>query len=146
MNTAVIAVAFVLLGAALLVSDWRTKVVLAVLIPAFGFAIWPLSRPLTGWPTDAAPPKSAQFISGVAREPVEIDIWAVPDGADQPRAYKLPYTKQLHQQLERAMKATKAGQAVGVRQPNGKRHGHGQKSRHVFYKLPPPMPPRKESN
>lgn len=124
------------------------RAVAIYLVPWLAFAIWQAAQPPTGWPTSAKPPKSARFVAGTVREPNEvehdlgeIDLWLVPaDGPGQPRAYRLPYSRQLHEQIVAAMRAAKEGDPVGVRKL-GQRHG--PRVRFVFYRFPPPQSPAK---
>jgi hypothetical protein len=123
------------------------KATAAVVIPVFAFAVWQAARPPTGWPATGTP--SGQLVAGYVQEPDalshtpgEIDVWAVPEGATRPRAFRLPYSRALHEQTLQAMGQVKRGVRVGV----AKRVKSGQSSNRSglrFYKLPPPQAPSK---
>lgn len=129
-------------------SRWWVSAAVIVALPAISFAVWQAARPPKGWPTTTTPPRQAQFQWGVVREPEpdnpgEIDLWLIPPGSEQPRAYRVPYTRQLHKQVQGATQAVKAGVRVGVRKV-AKRGGANSKARFTFYRLPPPAPPSKD--
>jgi hypothetical protein len=122
-----------------------TRVLMIVCLPAVAFAVWRAAQPPTGWPALAQPAKQAQFQWGIVREPDqrshdpgEIDLWLIPPGATQPRAYHLPYTRQLHKQVQAATKAVKAGMRVGIRKVGTRSGRQAARSRFVLYLLPPP--------
>lgn len=113
--------------------------------PIFAFAVWQAAQPPTGWPASASPPRDAAFVWANIREPDqladdrgEIDLWLVPAGAAQPRAYRLPYSRQLHQAAQRAMDATRGGMRLGVRSRRERK-----RIRFVFYQQPPIALPHK---
>lgn len=113
--------------------------------PIFAFAVWRAAQPPTGWPAAAKPPMDSAFVWANIREPDrlakdagEIDLWLIPAGADRPRSYRLPYTRQLHQQAQQAMQLTRAGTRVGVRQRRA-----NLRIRFVFYVQPPAQLPDK---
>lgn len=119
--------------------------VLAVLVlPALAFSIWKASQPTTGWPSSSTP--GGTFVAGYVREPEpgdpgEIDLWLMPPGSTHPRAFQLPYTRQMHKGVDAAQQATKRGQRVGVaRRRDGTVRSRG---RFRFYLEPPPLAPRK---
>lgn len=125
----------------------------AVVIPvslALGFAVWQAAQPPTGWPATATPAKNGQLVGGFVREPDrlshdrgEIDLLAVPPGFDHPRLYRVPYTRQTHEQLQMALAAAKRGVRVGVKMVKRPKGERGPKVRPQFYLLPPPKLPTK---
>jgi hypothetical protein len=88
--------------------------------PPLAFALW-LGKPdPAGWPSAASFPKGAQLVWAQVDEPdpaasdpghvyLRLDV-----GATAPRAYSLPYSRQLHEQVMRALKAVKQGRPMGV--------------------------------
>jgi hypothetical protein len=89
------------------------RLAVAAVTPWLAFAVWQAARPPIGWPDHTQPPEGAAFVSGVARppsaaDPGEIDLWLQPAGADRPRAYRLPYTPELHRKLAQALAAERA--------------------------------------
>jgi hypothetical protein len=133
---------------------WRTKAVYVVCAPAVALALW-LGRPdPTGWPSRAAVPTHAQLVSALVDEPDpttgdpgRIYLW-LDLGAAAPRAFSLPYSRPLHEQVQRALDAVRHGTPVGVAHASaaGARHGRaGQRVRAPlrFYPRPPvQLPPK----
>ncbi len=143
---------------------WAVKAATTVAVLAFSFAVWHAIGTYGGWPTAAAPPKDAVFISAIViepnvsqGEPGAIYLWLVPNiaqssvlgydsRASEPRAYRLPYSEPLNATVQQAKGMQHGGmRAVGLAQ--SKSHGNGAKGsaggRYHPYILPPPTPPRK---
>lgn len=133
--------------------DWRITLTLAVVLPALAFADWKAVQPPLGWPSRQPQPRQAGFLWGVIREPDpqasdrgRIFLW-LDVGTDRPRAYSLPYTRQLHRQVQAAIDATKHGRTITVAHvATGHRPGHQGPAggRLVFYQHPPVVLPAKE--
>jgi len=154
----VVAISFVLLVGLLLWllaavrGRWPLKLALICAVPAFGFAILSTTNSLQGWPTGDSPPKSATFVWGVVDEPDpqtgssgSVYLWLAT--GTKPRAYRLPYSRELHKQIVQATALTKGGQRVAVtRRRSSRRTGHGTAARGAlrFYRLLPPQPPSKQ--
>ncbi len=195
-NALAIPVAFILLSAVLCLlligSKWKwwQKLALIVIVPGFGLVVWSAIESYKGWPTASAPPERS-LISGVLirepdpsrNDPGAIYVWLVPtDGktrpsinpldyaspGGEPRAYKLPYSRPLHQGLERARGMLRAGKPVVLdlsgQGPPGGADGDGDDDQDAdggagpggpglrgdpnrrdfqIYALPPPHPPEK---
>ena len=132
---------------------WKLRIIAIVVAPLLAFALWQAAQPPHGWPTSQPVPKSADFLWGDIREPQAGDpgrifIW-LDVGVAQPRAFSLPYTRRLHQQVQAAMDATKHGHTIAVSRPakNAGRRGHGQRGGSIhFYPHPPIQLPRKEGH
>ncbi len=115
-------------------APFALRLALAAATPWLAFAVWQAARPPAGWPASAQPPQDAAFVSGVARvpsagDPGEIDLWVEPAGATRPRAYRLPYSPALHQQLLAALAAqrrTRGNVRLLVRQPARSGGGRGR--------------------
>lgn len=124
----VLAVAFVLLAALLLWfvigsrGAWWLKLPVIAGTCAFTFAVWDALDSFDGWATGQALPARAVFVSGVVDEPDAIYLWLIaptepgvlgyrPQGAE-PRAYRLPYTRPLHERVDRGNQLTRRGQRV----------------------------------
>jgi hypothetical protein len=82
-------------------------------------AVWNALDSFSGWPTDQRPPARALLVSRTVDEPKAIYVWLVapapsgvfaylPDKA-APRAYRLPYSRELHEQVTRGTALAKAG-------------------------------------
>ena len=131
--------------------DLRIRIVGIVVTPLLAFALWQAAQPPKGWPTSAPVQKSATFLWGVIREPQTDDpgrifVW-LDVGGTQPRAYSLPYTRQLHRRVQAAMNATKHGHSIAVSRPRrgGQGRRDGQHSTVLrFYPHPPIQLPVKE--
>lgn len=141
----VLAVLALVTGVALTGRPWplAARVPLIVAAPWVAFAAWHLAQPSPGWPAPRKPPRDSVFVAGVVREPDpatkdrgEIDLWLTPPGASRPRAYRLPYTRQLHEQVQQARDGAKHGGREGLRRDPAT-------GRYRAYLLPPAQPPRK---
>jgi hypothetical protein len=134
--------------------DWRSRAVYAVCAPLVALGLW-LGRPdPAGWPSRAAMPAHAQLLWAQVKEPDaaladpgRIYLW-VDLGAKAPRAYSIPYTRPLHEQVQRALTALQHGTPVGVaRSAAGPRRSgrHGVKGPHMlrFLRQPPVVLPPK---
>lgn len=162
---------------------WWLKLAFTVLLVGFGLEVSRALDSYAGWPTGEEMPENGQLLGAVIREPSPrvgdkgaIYVWIRPleppvsgllretPSPDEPRAYRLPYSREMHEEMEQAMQALRSGQPVGI--GRGRRGGHhgqpGQGSGsgsgegqgngslrtddddvHV-YALPPPQPPRKD--
>ena len=189
-QTLVIPVAFVVVVALLLWliigarGKWGVKLALIFLVPTLSIIIWRSLDSYMGWPTTEEPPQRSFLIWGIVREPNQkendkgaIFVWLLPvERRDQkkegqtiftyeplerePRAYKLPYGRELHEGLEAAKEMIKEGRTVffgrgeegesGDGDSNGVggdvtngRDGVGGFSHgddeYRFYELPPPV-------
>ena len=149
-----IAVGFFLLAVvllALVVSPrvpWPALLALIVVVPLWAFLVYGALDSFEGYPTEGAPPAKSRLIASEVVEPSPDDpgrifLWTVPPespsvlGKDTdgytPRAYAVPYSRPLHEQLEGAKQAQKAlGQRFGVRE--------GPRGEYRVYRLPPPGP------
>lgn len=135
-------------------SYWRVKAVLIVAAPSLCFALWAYTRPLTGWPTPTNLPPKAAFDWGIIEEPDPqtgnpgaIFLWLTDPGTVTPRAYKLPYSRPLHKQVQAALNMQKKGIPVQGKtiQATGGQRRRQVRSRYVFYPEPPRILPSKQS-
>ena len=134
---------------------WRWRAPFIVLAPAVAVALW-LWRPNTaGWPTTARVPPHAALVWSVVREPDpsasdpgRIYVW-LDVGQASPRAYSIPYSRALHEQVQRAMNSVKRGRPIEVsgtvtaHQRTGRGHAPGVRSRLHFYPQPAVVLPPK---
>jgi hypothetical protein len=141
----VIAIAFALLGGLLLWfvvgsrGPWWLKLGAIVVTMGFTFVVWDALDSFSGWPTDATPPDRALLLSSEVDEPNAIYVWVLGyDGGGalgyrphdvEPRGYRLPYSRALHAELDRATALAKAGRQVELRRQGAVR-GTGS-SRHA---------------
>lgn len=195
-RTLAIPIGFILLAALLCwmligaKGSWWLKLATILIVPAFGLAVWAAISSYKGWPTADEPPEKAVLIWGVVREPDPrhddpgaIYLWLMPvreegeldlnpfdytAGGGEPRSYKMPYTRQLHDALTAAQAAAKEGRPMmfgkgkrrggrghGVPGREGDSDGEGEgrgnggqegeeEEQFQFYDLPPATPTRKQ--
>lgn len=127
----VIAIGFTLLGGLLLWfvvgsrGPWWLKLGAIVVTTGFTFVVWDALDSFSGWPTDATPPDRALLLSSEIDEPNAIYVWVLGyDGAGafgyrpddvEPRGYRLPYSRALHAELDRATALAREGRQVELR-------------------------------
>jgi hypothetical protein len=138
-RTLAIPIAFILLAATLCLlligSKWKwwQKLALIVIVPSFGLAVWASLSSYKGWPTTERPPTKSLVYWTLIREPDPkhgdpgaIYVWVKPlDGAKaapnplgyvppdgEPRAYRLPYSRELHFGLQSAQRAIQEGRPI----------------------------------
>lgn len=115
-----LAVLALLSALALLWSHWPAwlKGLLVLAVSAFYFHADEAVHGLWGWPSADALPERFVLLAAVIEEPGArnagaLYVWvnALEDGrpAPQPRAYRLPYTKDLHALLNDGMKKVRQG-------------------------------------
>jgi hypothetical protein len=147
--TPLAAATFLALGSMLLWSiivgrgRWLPKLAAVVAVGAFSWLLWGSASSFTGWPTASGPPKAALFLSGVVIEPDgdregAVYVWLIPPREEngvyeykpkggEPRAYRLPYSRDLHQVVQNANQAVSEGKSpvftTGAPAPAG---GSGQ--------------------
>jgi hypothetical protein len=101
-------------------SRWSFRLPLIAATPLLALAVWWQLSQRDGLPTSSHPPDGSAFVAGVVRAPTPEDegavyLWAQPPNSPTPRAYRLPYSSGLEQQVAQAAKAARSGQRVGVR-------------------------------
>jgi hypothetical protein len=138
------------------------KLTLTVLVFALCLVTYQSFWRITGWPSSQALPERFLLLGVWVREPDDksdptggIDLWAVEIGdagpADHPRAFSLPYAKELHQRLQEAQRRTGQGRPQMGRQilEGGRRNNRGpmrlapDQLTIEFYDLPDPALPEK---
>jgi hypothetical protein len=134
------------------VKAWAIAVTVSYLIAGF-VAL----QAMLGWPTQAAPPARFQLYAALVHEPDRaspsngaIYLWLSPRSADgqpsgPPRAYALPYSRALHEQIARAQSQLQAGRPVeGTVGRRAGEYGLGTRSLQVqLYEAPPvQLPPK----
>lgn len=114
---------------------WALKLALILTVPAYGVFVWHSVEQWRGYPVHAKPPE-AQFVASLVAEPDYIYLWVVLPGASEPRAYRQPYSRQLHESVVRAGQRQAAGQGrIGLRYNAG---------RWQSYQLPAALPSKSE--
>lgn len=132
MTAAVVGLAASYLAIALLLlslnlrSAWRWPVKAGAILVTTGFGIvaFLALEAMLGWPTEATPPASFQLHSALVHEPSRatgsrggIFLWLSPFDTEgrpsaPPRAYALPYSRLLHEQVARAQGRLQEGHPV----------------------------------
>lgn len=195
-STLAIPLAFIMLSVLLLwcligsKGKWWVKMILIFAVPNFALVVWKTLDTYLGWPTPEELPDEFAVVWVEIREPNPkigdegaIYIWVRPHklesgkendilgysySPNEPRAYKLPYFRGLHEQMEKARRTIIKGRPVfGKRKGSesgspgdGKRDGDGPNnpgnregrdgdgnrqdgSGFEFYELPPGQYPDK---
>ena len=112
-----------------------------------GFIIWKALESYRGWPTAEPPPEIFVFIWAVVIEPDPktqnpglIYVWAgyptkskgseallsYNPSENEPRAHILPYSRILHEQIEKAKTMVASGQPVFFKRNNGRNTEDGE--------------------
>ena len=157
----VIPIGFVLLGGLLLWfvigsrGRWWLKLPTIALTCLFTFAVWSALDSFSGWPTAQNPPANALLVASTVDEPRAIYVWLVPSDASgllryrpdqsEPRAYRLPYSRQLHEQVDRGTALAKQGRPVELQRMQGGGSGRRTRFRVRSYLFPPQSLPRKDA-
>ncbi|HEU4458313.1 MAG TPA: hypothetical protein VFR90_04255 [Methylibium sp.] len=120
---------------ALLASRWPAwmKALLVAGVSVFYFYADDAVHGLWGWPSENALPERFTLLAAVIDEPGAksagaLYVWvnAIEEGkpAAQPRAYRLPYSKDLHSLLDEGMKKVRQGVSqIGTAEPKAGRQG-----------------------
>jgi hypothetical protein len=136
------------------VKAWAIAVTLAFLIAGFATL-----QGMLGWPTETVPPARFQLYAALVQEPDRanrsdgaIYLWLSPaaEGGEPsrpPRAYALPYSRALHEQVARAQERLQQGRQVeGTAGPRPDQYRLGTRSVQVeLFEAPPVQLPAKTS-
>jgi hypothetical protein len=157
----VIAIGFALIAGLLLWfvigsrGAWWLKLGTIVVASSFTFAVWDALDSFSGWPTEQHLPSRSLLLSSSVDEPKAIYVWVIPPSrsgplaynadASEPRAYRLPYSRQLHEQLDRGTAMASKGQPIELRRTGA--NASGRKTRFVVrgYRMPRGSLRRKDS-
>lgn len=153
---------------------WWLKALLMILVVSFSITVWKSLDSYLGWPTSAALPKKAILIWIVVNEPNPklgdpgaVYLWLKPREAlperpnnshwalfvytpnpNEPRTYKLPYSRLIHKEAQKALGLLMGDKSVEVEFRGRGKYGYtgsfsiGPGSV-KFYELPPPkLPPK----
>lgn len=133
---------------------WQTKLPLVIAGPAFGFLLWHGISSQAGWPVAKHLPKQALLVSSVTIEPKAIYVWLIPEppgrlpfdytpSDGEPRAYRLPYSREQQAALQQAAAAQAQGKHVQLRRVRKQGSGtHIPRSLYRAYSFPAPLPPK----
>lgn len=109
---------------------WALKLALIVTVPTYGLFVWHSVEAMRGYPVHAKPP-DGRLIASVVVEPRYVYLWLAVPGRAEPRAFRIPYTRQLHEAVASAPQDMQRQGRVGLRINAG---------RYVVYPLPPALP------
>ena len=138
MTLAVILGFVVLLSLSVLALVWSRwplwlRAMLVVAAAVFNFVAYAAVHDMWGWPSSDTLPERFALLAAVIEEPTKntpgaLYVWvnAIENGkpAAQPRAYKLPYAKDLHALLNEGMKKVRQGVSqMGSAEPKVGRKG-----------------------
>ena len=134
---------------------WVLKVAAIVLVLGMNFFVWRATTQFSGWPATKSPPAAATLLSCFAVEPTQhqagrIYLWLLnartSSGVfnltpkDDPRAYRMPYDRALHEQCEQAMKYIKkygvGSIGFGKKTHRKKKGRHNESGWYHFYAVP----------
>jgi hypothetical protein len=157
----VIPIGFALLGGLLLWfvigsrGRWWLKLPTIAVTSLFTFAVWNALDSFSGWPTAENPPAHALLVASTVDEPRAIYVWLVPPDApgllryrperSEPRAYRLPYSRQLHEQVDRGTALAKQGRPVELQRMQGTGSSRRTRFRVRSFVFPPQRLPRKDA-
>jgi hypothetical protein len=124
---------------------WLLRLPLLAATPVLAIGVWWQLSQRDGWPTGARPADGSTFVGGVVQAPTPdsagaIFLWAQPPNSATPRSYRLPYSRQLEQQLAQAARQAKRGVAVRMRKATrvkGRTVARAERSALQFYRLAP---------
>jgi hypothetical protein len=128
---------------------WRRRIPFIVAAPAVALALW-LGRPdPAGWPTARGLPAHAGLVSALVREPDpatadrgRIYLW-LDVGRGAPRAFSVPYTREAHRRVQKALGRLahrQSVQLVRAARARGTRTRSGPVVGFAFGRRPPPLP------
>ena len=154
---------------------WWIRAGAIVVTAAFFFVSFQSMKNILGWPTTAPLPDRFEILHARIQEPDEamrvegaIYVWAMTlpgegpvDAADiykpgaidtrvgqdqMPRAYRIPYTRFAHEQVNEALIKMQEGvRQIGVTDRRPRKPGeHAPQSRYSFYDRPDPILPPKD--
>jgi hypothetical protein len=167
MTTAIVGLAASYLALAVLLlslnlrSHWRWPVKAGAIALSLGFLVvgFLALEALLGWPSAAAPPAKFQLHAALVDEPDRLGssrgaiyLWLSPRDAEgrtggPPRAFALPYSRELHEKAARAQARLQDGRQVeGTAARRRDEPSVGTRSVQVeLFEAPPAMLPRKSA-
>ncbi len=148
---------------------WWIKAAAIVLTIGFFFVEFASIRQISGWPTNAGLPDRFELVYAVINEPNEaaqtsgaIILWVMelpggpveesdvytPGAVDtrlqpdqEPRAYRLPYSRETHREVEEAkVRVVEGARQIGVSERRPRKPGeHAPQSKYTFFDRPDPI-------
>jgi hypothetical protein len=132
---------------------WTVKAAAIGLTAGFFVIAFLAIQGLLGWPAEVPPPARFQLHGAVVLEPDRnrprgaIYLWLSPRAPDgdivgPPRAHALPYTRELHEQTERARQGLRDGRAIEGTAGRDQEAGEGSMQVRLYEGPPPVLPPK----
>lgn len=122
---------------------WTAKLAAIAVSSAFTFMVWDALDTFSGWPTQQSPPERALLVSSTVDEP---GLLAHKADEREPRSYRLPYSRQLHAQVDMANTLARQGRQVEIRRvPSAPGDGRAPRIMRVHL-LSTPADPRKQQH
>ncbi len=133
---------------------WYTKTGVILICSVFYAVVWHTLPQLEGWPIDEPLPEEFQLVSGHIMQPNKhkgtegaIYMWVIDltrDADRTPRAYKLPYAEQLHEDIVEATSSGEVQKGKLMKRQEGD-NVEGTPSSHIqFQPMPVNRPPPKD--
>lgn len=141
---------------------WVLKLAVSGIVLYFSLFLGFFIKKNLGYPVEISVPK-CEILWISIEEPKNIILF-VKEGGQKSRLIQTPYSEEAHKQAQEAIKALKQGKKIGMggRGPEGEGQGGGADgkegghkansgeswighSESIYYELPPPLLPRKES-
>ena len=119
---------------------WSIKFITIICLLLFSIFLYQSMHNIAGWPCSQNLPNKFILNWAIINENHQIILWITEDGKIEPRSYKIPYSREIHIQLNEEMKKIKAGQKVaGKSKKKGTKRGFGYSTKIdlIFYDLPP---------
>lgn len=147
---------------------WALKAILTACVALYSLETWSALDSYLGWPSREAMPQRSLMISAIVREPNlskgdagGIYLWVIPIGREdpdpfaydpkpaEPRAYRIPYSRAVHEQVAQAMQAMRQNgrpiliERLGEPGLAGGRQGFDDDGGLRMREMPPPSIPEK---
>ena len=131
---------------------WSAKAAIIIICGLFYLALWHALPRLQGRPLDGPPPAEFELVSQLVIQPDKrggqgaIYLWVIDltqARRPAPRAYKLPYSEELHENIVRATADGKTQKGARVKQASGAA-GTKPSERIQFQPMPTPRLPPKD--
>ncbi len=94
----------------------RNKIIISLLLPLVYYFHWTNLQEIQGWPSDQTLPTQFELISADVVEPNPLEkisgnihLWIRPADDGPPRAFSLPYSRELHKKLFETKKRISQG-------------------------------------
>lgn len=141
-------------------SDWPWLVKAGAIAVTLGFCVsaFVALEAMLGWPTATPPPGKFQLHAALVDEPDRLKsypgaiyLWLSPRDAEgrasgPPRAFALPYSRELHEEAARAQARLEDGrpvQGAATRRPDDDRRGQRSLQVELFEAPPALLPPKR---